>query len=191
MGFHGKIPSRGDFVRAGLPGSFVGPWDHWLQQVLPAARAMLADAWEAVWLQAPVWRFLLPTGQCGPASVLGLWLPSVDAAGRYFPLTLAAILPGNATPPCDAAEAWLDQVEQAGRDAVAHDLSPEDLAGRLAGHLAPSTAAACRLARWWTDGGPYVPASAMELPALPDAICFATMLRAEPGNFVIEAAAEV
>src|SRR3954453_18054210 len=56
VGFFGKLPVRGDFVRAGLPHAFVAPWDAWLQRVLPAALTALADDW----LNAPVWRFRLP-----------------------------------------------------------------------------------------------------------------------------------
>ena len=87
-GFFGKLPARGDFVRAGLPRSFIDPWDAWLQQVLPASRRILGEAWEPAWLEAPVWRFALPPNLCGPEPVVGLWLPSVDRAGRYFPLML-------------------------------------------------------------------------------------------------------
>ena len=34
VGFYGKMPSRGDFVRRGLPDSFVDPWDAWLQDMM-------------------------------------------------------------------------------------------------------------------------------------------------------------
>jgi type VI secretion system protein ImpM len=179
VGFFGKIPSRGDFVRSGLPGSFVEPWDNWLQKVLPAARVALGDQWDAIWLEAPVWRFLLPPGQCGPDCVLGLWMPSVDAAGRHFPLTLAAVLPGDAVPDSDADHAWLDCAEEAGRDAIAYDLSPEDLASRLTECRGPPPQASAETGRWWTEGGPYVPASSIELPALPAGDCFAAMLRVD------------
>ena len=38
----------------------------------------------------------LAAGMCGSAPALGLMLPSVDRAGRYFPLTFAALLPPHA-----------------------------------------------------------------------------------------------
>src|SRR5690242_17623822 len=93
-GFFGKIPSRGDFVRAGLPGGFVRPWDEWLQLVMAGSRVRLGSDWLPAWMEAPVWRFLLPAGICGPDPVLGVWMPSVDLAGRHFPLTLAIVAPG-------------------------------------------------------------------------------------------------
>ena len=182
VGFYGKIPSRGDFVRAGLPNSFVEPWDAWLQTVLPAARATLGDDWDAVWLEAPVWRFLLPAGQCGPASVLGLWMPSLDAAGRHFPLTLAAAFPDDAVPASDAAEAWLDYAEEVGRDAIARDVPPKDLASRLVS--GPTLCFQCptattRSARWWTEGGPFVSASTTEWSELLPANCFAATVKTQ------------
>ena len=91
FGLFGKLPARGDFVRAGLPGDFVAAWDHWLEEVIGATRARLGAAWLPAFLEAPVWRFALAPGLCGAASVSGLWLPSVDRVGRYYPLTLAAI----------------------------------------------------------------------------------------------------
>ncbi|HKM64667.1 MAG TPA: type VI secretion system-associated protein TagF, partial [Acidisphaera sp.] len=106
-GFYGKIPSRGDFVRAGLPAGFVTAWDTWLQGVLPGARDILGEAWNACWMEAPVWRFSLPPGQCGAERVIGLWMPSVDAAGRQFPLTVAMVLPNGAAPEDEEAETWL------------------------------------------------------------------------------------
>lgn len=126
VGFFGKLPARGDFVRAGLPRSFTDPWDAWLQQVLPASRGILAEVWEPAWLEAPVWRFALPPGLCGPDPVLGLWLPSVDRAGRYFPLTLAQV---GADRSVDAG--FLTAAEAAGRTAIAEDWPPERLTNIL------------------------------------------------------------
>jgi len=91
IGFFGKIPSRGDFVRAGLPRSFISPWDEWLQAMLPASREALGETWQDAWMEAPIWRFLIQPGICGPDAVLGVFMPSVDRAGRYFPLTLACV----------------------------------------------------------------------------------------------------
>ncbi|MBV9655534.1 MAG: type VI secretion system-associated protein TagF [Acetobacteraceae bacterium] len=194
VGFYGKIPSRGDFVRAGLPSSFVEPWDAWLQTVLPAARATLGDDWDAVWLKAPVWRFLLPAGHCGPAAVLGLWMPSVDAAGRQFPLTFAAMLRSDTHPKIEAAKLWLDQMETAGREAIAFDFSPQDLTANVSRHSAILRPLECdgagrgrlgrqgathQLGRWWIDGGQALNVCSTELRLLPEIERFRAMLRAE------------
>lgn len=133
-GFWGKIPARGDFVGLGLPGDFVRAWDGWMQAVLPAARAILGDAWLPAWMEAPVWHFALAPGACGPWAALGVWMPSVDRVGRHFPLVLAEIFPEAAAAPGAAAHAGLlAAAEAAGRDALAHDLTPEALAARIAG----------------------------------------------------------
>ena len=175
-GFYGKIPSRGDFVRAGLPVSFVNAWDAWLQRVLPAARAALADDWNDCWMEAPVWRFSLPPGQCGPERAVGLWMPSVDSAGRHFPLALAMVMPGEAAPEEEASQTWLDEAEQAGRDALETDLSPAELCDRLPAPPALRTSPDSDVGRWWSDGSPRVRAISFLLPALPGSERFALML---------------
>jgi type VI secretion system protein ImpM len=169
-GFFGKIPGRGDFVRAGLPRGFVAAWDEWLSAVLPASRAALGEpAWLAAWMEAPVWRFALPAGACGPEAALGLWMPSVDRAGRHFPLTIAATFAA-----AGPDEAWLDLAEDAGRAALESDIGPDELLGLLppaaASRPAPDAAV------WWTEGSPRVTAGRRMAAGLPDGRDFALML---------------
>jgi type VI secretion system protein ImpM len=196
-GFYGKIPSRGDFVRGGLPSGFVTAWDNWLQTVLPGARDILAEDWTGCWMEAPVWRFSLPPGQCGPDRVIGLWMPSVDAAGRQFPLTVALVLPdGDGGVPDDAeAEAWLDEAEAAGRDALEFDLTPAALGEALPAVPVLDASAEAELppehepadtmfhetqGMWWSVGSPWVSAVCFGAVGLPDAARFALMLRDKP-----------
>jgi type VI secretion system protein ImpM len=87
-GVFGKLPARGDFVDRGLPKSFTDPWHAWLVDGLAAARAELGAGFEPAYMAAPVWRFLLPAGAAGPTAACGVLLPSVDSAGRLFPLSL-------------------------------------------------------------------------------------------------------
>jgi type VI secretion system protein ImpM len=96
VGFFGKLPSHGDFLRRQVSDAFVGVWDGWLQECLAASRAELGDRWLDVYLTSPVWRFACAAGTCGPAPVVGVMVPSVDRVGRYFPLTLVAELPPDA-----------------------------------------------------------------------------------------------
>lgn len=84
VGFYGKIPARGDFVRAALSLELVRCWDGWLQVVLPVV------AWPPDWDASPIWRLNLPAGLCGPSALGGVMLPSSDRIGRRFPLLLAA-----------------------------------------------------------------------------------------------------
>jgi type VI secretion system protein ImpM len=179
-GFYGKLPSRGDFVRGGLPRGFIDPWDEWLQAGIAASRRDLGDNWLAAWMEAPVWRFALPAGLCGQMPVLGLWMPSVDRAGRHFPLTLAVQVPG-ATADMLAAEgtAWLEEAEQAGLDALEHLSTPDELARRIGAAAPPAPAPAVEAGHslWWSAGSPFVSASRLQILGLPAASQFATMIR--------------
>ncbi|HEY2132269.1 MAG TPA: type VI secretion system-associated protein TagF [Acetobacteraceae bacterium] len=194
-GFYGKLPARGDFLRAGLPRSFTDPWwDEWLQAAMADSRDALGKAWLNCWMEAPVWRFCLPDGACGPHGVLGLWIPSVDRAGRYFPQAFAMVLPGAGPDALAVAgTAWLDEAERIGLDALEQEIQPDSLSDRLAALPAPEAVSGDGDAPWWTAGSPYVAATALRLPGLPDPAQFATMLRtplAPDGSPAEEAAAE-
>lgn len=114
LGFFGKLPARGDFVTRRLLREFTEPWDGWLQEAIATSSEQLAEAWLDTYLTAPIWRFLLPSGVCGEAAVLGVMMPSVDRVGRYFPLTLALTL-GDTPAPARvmlAAAPWFETVEK-------------------------------------------------------------------------------
>lgn len=91
-GFYGKLPSLGDFVSRNLPRSFIDPWDSWLQHALADSRSQLGEQWLSHFLNSPVWRFLISSGSCGNDCWAGVFIPSVDRVGRYFPLTLCVPL---------------------------------------------------------------------------------------------------
>jgi type VI secretion system protein ImpM len=176
VGLFGKLPARGDFVRAGLPGNFVEPWDAWLQQALASARASMGERWLPAFLEAPVWRFSLPPGACGLGAVLGLMMPSVDRVGRYYPLTLAVVFPpGLAAPGPEQGQAWLDHCEAAGRAALEQDATPEEVLALLP-QLGDGVYRPQDDAIWWTAGGPNVAPTRIELVGLPDPSSFASMI---------------
>ena len=185
VGFYGKIPSRGDFVRDGLKRDFVAAWDDWLRHGIAASRAALAEDWLPAWLEAPVWHFALAPGLCGAEAALGLFLPSVDRAGRHFPLTIAATAP-MPSPLCLAAcgAGFQAAAESAGLAALEHDLAPGALASLVAAafHM-PCGAMEASLAGlpdrgglWWTAGSPRVDPCAWQQDAMPPADSFVRML---------------
>jgi type VI secretion system protein ImpM len=180
-GFYGKIPARGDFMRAGLPRSFTDPWDEWLQAAIQASRDALGEDWLGCWMEAPIWRFCLPDGSCGPDGVLGLWMPSIDRAGRYFPLAFALVCPGAAPDAlASAGTPWLDAAEAIGIDALENETAPDTLSARLDALPLPAartSRGADGTALWWTAGAPQVAAAALRMPGLPRPAQFATMLR--------------
>ena len=183
-GFYGKLPARGDFVRVALPRDFTDPWDTWLAGVIAASRAEAGEDWLPAYLESPVWRFLLPAGTCGSRTAIGLMLPSVDRAGRYFPLSFAALLEH---PSAEAAafDTWLDRCEAAGLAALDEDLSPEAIAARLnddALRDCDGLADASPSTHWWTAGAPRVAATRISLQGMPDATTYARMLGALPAE---------
>ena len=92
VGFYGKLPTHGDFLRRRTSDAFVAGWDAWLQAGMTASQAALGERWLDVYLTSPAWRFVCAAGACGPAPVAGVLVPSIDRVGRYFPLTVVAQL---------------------------------------------------------------------------------------------------
>lgn len=182
-GLFGKLPARGDFVRENLPRDFTDAWDGWWQRGMAETQQRFGEDWREAWLEAPVWRFVLPPGLCGAGGVLGLWMPSVDRAGRYSPLTIAATAAGDWALLVPAMSEFLDEVEEAGRDALADDLSPAELLERIQDAfdvfepvdestlvIAPGQVAL------WTDGGPRVAERLVTSVALPEGRDFAVLI---------------
>jgi type VI secretion system protein ImpM len=123
LGFFGKLPARGDFVSRRLQRDFTDPWDGWLQDAVAMSAQQLGRDWLDTYLTAPIWRFLLASGVCGEAPMLGVMMPSVDRVGRYFPLTLAVALGDSAAPARTmlGAGAWFEEVEKLALSALEDD----------------------------------------------------------------------
>ncbi len=175
-GFYGKLPSEGDFVTRRLPWEFTAAWDDWLQQGLQASRDALGARWLERYLSAPIWRFQLAPGVCGPLGWRGLFFASVDRVGRHFPLTLAFPEAGaTALAALSAdAQAWL-ALEDAALAALAPGLAVAEF-DRMTQSLALPVGAPADPARprvcFYTDGSQDMPARGMALHALPPAASF-------------------
>lgn len=173
-GYFGKLPARGDFVRGGLPEDFVAGWDGWCREMLSASREALGAAWEDAWMQAPVWRFLLPAGACGAQAVLGVWLPSMDRVGRYFPFAVCAL--ASSVSQLEQGGAWLDTAETVALSGVVDDAPHENFPPLLAVETANAPLSG---PGWWTDGSPLVKPRRFEVAALPPA-SFADAMLSDP-----------
>ena len=159
--------------------------------MIASSRAALGEAWLPAWLEAPVWRFALSPDICGPDAVIGLWMPSVDRIGRYYPLTVAAIN-GHAghTTLLREANGFLEAAERAGRDALDKGLPPDELEARLISAATappsdPGVDLACADGKgglWWTKGGSQMRAGALVSRALPDENTFSAMV--DPCNSI-------
>lgn len=180
-GLYGKLPAHGDFVRRGLPKSFVGPWDDWLAAGIHAAREALGEEeFAAAWQAAPAWCFALPAGACGPDPVAGVLQPCEDAVGRRFPLTLAALLPEGGP----AAEGFFQCLAALAARARGGEADADALAAAIpAPEAAPEAEAEPLPDRpeegWWTRGTAALPAMVWAFPALPPADSFLFLL--DPG----------
>jgi type VI secretion system protein ImpM len=132
-GWYGKMPCLGDFASRRLGTEFIERWDAWLQGSLAASREALGESWLELFLNSPMWRFVLTPGICGENAWAGLLVPSVDKVGRYFPLTFALELAGkDATiSAVFAAQAWFRALEQVGLAALDALFSPEQLEAAL------------------------------------------------------------
>ncbi len=185
-GFYGKLPSEGDFVTRRLPWEFTSVWDDWLQQGLQASRNALGAGWLAQYLSAPIWRFQVAPGVCGPLGWRGLFFASVDRVGRYFPLTLAfadAGAPSLGSLSADA-QAWI-----ALEDAALAGLSPTLPIGefdRMTEGLVLPAAAAADPARprvcLYTAGSQDMPARGLSLAGLPPPDSFVELIAPSAGS---------
>ncbi len=102
VGWFGKLPCVGDFIRSGLSPQFISNWDGWMQAMMASGREALGEAWQTCYMEAPIWRFALPQHVCGPHPVSGIVMPSVDRVGRHYPFCLAMEGPSQIR----AATAW-------------------------------------------------------------------------------------
>jgi type VI secretion system protein ImpM len=187
-GLFGKLPARGDFVRENLPRDFTDAWDAWWQRGLADVQARWPEAWRDAWLEAPIWRFMLPPGLCGKSGILGVWVPSVDKVGRYSPLTIAAAAACDWLPYVRAMTPFLESAEAAAREALEHDLTPAEVMERIQPALVlgdtpdPDPGFVHGHTAWWTEGGPRVGARFEVGVALPEGSRFAAFMEDKWGD---------
>lgn len=132
-GLFGKIPAQGDFIERNLQRSFTLPWDDWLQRCLAASREQLGELWLDIYLSSPLWRFCLSPGAVDNTAWAGILMPSVDAVGRYYPLTLAQPVAGNSNlfEFLSRNDAWYTALENLAVTALQGDVDAEALMAEL------------------------------------------------------------
>lgn len=118
LGYLGKVPHRGDFVRYNVPAQLHRVWDDWLGEVLLQAGETL-DGWPAGYDAAPPWQFALSPDLAGGEAHAGVLIASRDSIGRRYPFTLFATL-ANTTTPLEtlASDPALEALERLARRAV-------------------------------------------------------------------------
>lgn len=127
-GYFGKMPARGDFLSHGLPPDFINSWDDWIQVALEESRNRLSDQWLDIYLTSPLWYFSIAPAICGGGSWAGVLMPSVDAVGRYFPLTIAAPVDPklNMLTVFSSSHEWFGRVERLARSSLDDDFDLND-----------------------------------------------------------------
>lgn len=205
-GYFGKLPARKDFVLGNCPKGFLKLWELFLIKGLAQSRLDLKEDWKEAYMTMPVWRFLLspvdPAETSGPLArpIAGAFMPSVDGAGREYPLTVVAEAGEGAT---GIAEDWFDQIDavllgalqdEATLDgfqaAVAALEAPGDEGEEQARDdslLAPLAETEGQLtARFWCKAGPMV--FAFRCNGLPDGEAFRWLML--PENYPTEQATQ-
>lgn len=136
-GWFGKLPHLGDFASRRLPHRFIRSWDDWLQRSLVSAREELGESWLDLYLVAPVRRFWLSPGVLGRTAWAGVLMPSVDAVGRHFPMTIATPIRDVSKGLADvlAARDWFHAIDGVARQVLDVHCAVEDLEQSLAGIL--------------------------------------------------------
>ena len=164
-GWHGKLPSLGDFASRRLDAGFVDAWDGWLAAGLLALREAQPGAWLDAYLASPSWRFLLLPGAlpgaAGQQGYAGVLMPSVDRVGRYFPLTLLLPLGQRpaSTQQMQSLWHWLGRLDELAGDALQEDWGVDRLEAELARMVGPGLDDIAPA----TGSAPLVPGALIEL----------------------------
>ncbi len=150
---YGKLPAHGDFVSRGLSMQQRDALDSWLSHEMAAAREELGDDFVELFSAAPPWCFIEEREGDGWAG--GAISPSVDAAGRHFPIIVARAQLANDQAQAVArscVEVIYDAFDRAmNADAMLAAVSQIDLDGeQLSG-----------AARWWVEDENQVPVITM------------------------------
>ena len=113
VGFYGKIPANGDFVSRYLSAGTQELLENWVGRVMMASREQLAEKWLPTYLTSPIWRFALPAGVLSEHAYKGVFIPSVDKVGRYYPMILCQPTEASPLQLYCADQEWYTKAESA------------------------------------------------------------------------------
>jgi len=132
-GVFGKLPAHGDFVHRNLPSSFMNQWDEWLQHFIAGGQEQLGEDWLNIYLTSPIWRFVFSAGIIDEHVWAGMMLPSVDKVGRYFPFSVATMLPEHTNPLIflNSQGPWFESIEASSLLALDDQIDVDDLTDKI------------------------------------------------------------
>ncbi len=87
LGYTGKLPAFGDFVRANVASPAARVLEKWLSDGLTQFPAVVGNGWEASFDGGQRFGFVLNAGEPG-ALLVGFSIPSRDRGGRRYPFSL-------------------------------------------------------------------------------------------------------
>ncbi len=155
----GKLPSHGDFVARGLTHAEQAVWDDALALAMARAHDRHGADFPALFGRAAPWRCVV---EDGGGWIAGALTPSMDKAGRLFPILLACRLPGPdaGAGVAAACETLLFEALGAGWTADALAARADALPVMAAAGQAPVSTG------WWLDGGELLSAPPPRLAGL-------------------------
>lgn len=132
-GLYGKLPLHGDFVHRNLSSAFISCWDEWMQHYIAGSKEQIGDAWLDVYLTSPIWRFVLSPGVIDTAHWAGIFIPSVDQVGRYYPFSIVMTLPDSLNPLeyLSLHTRWYEAVEELSLQALDGEFTVDELLTEL------------------------------------------------------------
>ncbi|HEI3539061.1 TPA: type VI secretion system-associated protein TagF [Escherichia coli] len=88
IGWYGKLPSAGDFLRRRFPEALQRQWSHWFQAGLLNWQKMDEQRGRGnrQFARAPVWNFVVPPMLDSQQVQMGCLMPGGDSVGRQYPL---------------------------------------------------------------------------------------------------------
>ncbi|MFV0386293.1 type VI secretion system-associated protein TagF [Paracoccus sp. (in: a-proteobacteria)] len=173
-GYFGKVPTQGDFVTRGFRPALADRFDGWLRQCVRESQTRMGRDWLQAFLVAPVWRMAISPGLFGPDAIIGVMMPSVDRAGRYFPLVIAASIPDTRLGAAELAgmTTWYDAAEEMALSTLDADFSlnwfdSQITAMQIPASMLPNAGEQAETGSlWWTGhyGGRHVSLDHMPQP---------------------------
>ena len=115
----GKLPAHGDFISRGLDDATIEAADAVIAEALAIGMNHWDTAWDDLYVDTPVWRFMATPGVFGPWWTAGAFMASLDAVGRQYPVVAGFSCPtlGLLSQPAETA-ALLERAEAAAREAL-------------------------------------------------------------------------
>lgn len=185
-GYYGKVPTQGDFVTRGFSRGQTNMLDEWLRLCVRESQRMMGRGWLDAFLVAPVWRMAITPGIVGPDGFIGVMMPSVDRAGRYFPLLIGCNLIGQT---CNADQMrgltpWYNAAEELALSTLSQSFTLAEFDEQIKTLLLPTslipegeTAPQPKASQWWTA---QQNRSVISFPSLPAPETFAESFLAPP-----------